>query len=179
MTRETSEQAPQPAKQATTHVCPECSGPVAQSGKGKRRVFCSEAHKQAHANRRAVRGKAAIALAQAWRIDRGGGETAREAFRQFVALLDEFNLEDREQGRARADVYARTLIEQGDVRDRRNVSITCTKGYQGCHSKHRAAYACPSINDARRAAIAAGWNVEHGSEACPNCREDIKLERRA
>lgn len=172
--------APAPAPAAA--VCPECGGEVVQPKRGRARTFCQkngDGCKQAFRNRLAVRGKAAVALAQAWRIDRGTGATAKEAFRQFVALLDEFNAEDREAGRGRADVYARSLLSQGDVRDRRNLHLVCTKRYQGCERKHRAPYACDTMATARRAARADGWDTTPGSEACPNCREDVVLERRA
>lgn len=161
-----------PARPA--HVCPECGKPVAQTGKGRERIFHDEC-KQAHANRRAVRGKSIMTLLQAWRVDRGSGPVAQAAFREVCAMLDTFNSEDHEAKRPRATVHARKLLEQGSFIDRRAVTLTCTQGHQGCHGKHRAGFAARGMNDARRATGADGWLTTPGKEACPNCRDDNVL----
>lgn len=158
--------------------CLECGKPVEQSGKGRERLF-HDACRQAHANRRAVRGKAIMSLLQAWRVDRGGTPVAKASFREVCEMLDTFNSEDYEAGRARATDHAATLLEQGSFVDRRAVSLVCTRKHQGCHGKHRAPFAARGMNDARRAAKADGWDTTPGKEACPNCRDDTALVARA
>lgn len=157
------------------HVCPECGEPVILRGKGRERVFCSDAHKQAHKNRRVVRGAPIMSLLQAWRVDRGKGPVAQEAFREVCAMLDTYNGEDHEAGRPRATVHARTLIEAGSFVDRRAMTLACAQRHQGCHGKHRAPFAARGMNDARRAAAKDGWDTTPGREACPNCRDDNGL----
>lgn len=160
------------------HRCPECDAPVEQPRTGRARIFCNEAHKQAHANRRAVRGKSIMSLLQAWRVDRGRTPVAREAFAAMVEMVDTFNSEDLDQGRGRANVHARHLLDQGNYRDRRSVHLVCTKGFQGCERRSRAPFNCGYLEEARRHAREAGWIVERGNETCPNCRDDNKLENR-
>lgn len=145
-------------------TCPECGGPVTQPAKGRARIFCKEAHKQAFRNRLAVRGKMLTGLALGWRVDRGSGPTAKAAFAQMCAMLDEWNADDREAGRPRADYYTGLLIEQGNYVDRKATHIHCTRRYQGCHGR---VYA-----NMRTKAREAGWMVEPGKECCPNCLDD-------
>jgi endogenous inhibitor of DNA gyrase (YacG/DUF329 family) len=160
---------------ATMRDCLECGKPVQQTGKGRERLFCCEAHKQAHANRRAVRGKAVMTLLQAWRVDRGSTAVAKAAFREVCEMVDTFNAEDFEARRPRATEHAKSLLAQGSFIDRRAMTLTCTAGHQGCHGKHRAPFAARGLNDARRAARADGWDTAPGREACPNCRDDNAL----
>lgn len=173
MTATTPENSAAARPAPVKHVCPECGDPVPQTGKGRARVFCSEAHKQAHKNRRVVRGAAVMSLLQAWRVDRGSGDVARAAFQQVCEMVDTFNAEDHEAGRPRATVHARALLEQGSFIDRRAVALVCTQKHQGCHGKHRAKFAARGTNDARRAAKADGWLTDPGNETCPNCRDDL------
>ncbi len=97
-------------------ICPECGGPVVrQHARGKVPVYCSKEHKIAHQNRRTVRGAGLSALAQAWRIDRGSGEIAKQAFAQMVGMLDQFNAEDAAAGRPKADLFAAKLLADGTM----------------------------------------------------------------
>lgn len=155
-------------------ICPECGEPVIQSGKGRERIFHDEC-KQAHANRRAVRGKSIMTLLQAWRVDRGSGPVAQAAFREVCSMVDTFNAEDHEARRPRATVHAKALLAQGSYVDRRAVYLTCTQRHKGCHGKHRAPFAARGMNDARRAAAKDGWDTTPGRDACPNCRDDNAL----
>jgi hypothetical protein len=95
-----------------TRICPECNKPFAVVKKqGKPRVFCSDAHKAAHANRRTARGKALVAIAMGWRQARGSGDLGKELFGQMTEMLDAFNAEDLADGRMGAKDYAASLIE--------------------------------------------------------------------
>lgn len=61
-----------------------------------------------------------VALAQAWRVNRGSGEISKEAFRQLCTLLDTFNADDAKAGRPRADLHVGKLIATGtEYQDRR------------------------------------------------------------
>lgn len=156
-------------------LCPECLEPVAQRGKGKPSVFCCDEHREAHKNRRTVRGKRLVAIAQAWRVDRGSGQVAQACLQQMCMMLDQFNAEDLEAGRMRASDYVMTDGMRESAQDRQKAVLHCSQRHQGCHGKHRPGFGRCNMSDARRAAKADGWNVTPGREACPNCRDDNAL----
>lgn len=105
---------PSIAARAAQKVCPECGGPVERkSKKGPRPIFCCEAHKVAFQNRMIVRGRVLAPFVMGWRIDRGSGEIAKEAFSQLCSIVDRFNAEDAKAGRPRADLYAAKLMGSG------------------------------------------------------------------
>lgn len=102
---------------AAQRICPECGGEVTRkSAKGPFPTFCSDPVKnckKVRGNRRLVRGSAIIEFAQAWRVNRGSGEVAQQSFQQFCNILDQFNAEDREDDRPRADLCAaKVLVER-------------------------------------------------------------------
>jgi endogenous inhibitor of DNA gyrase (YacG/DUF329 family) len=111
--------APKSAKpsiqdRARERVCPECGGEVVRrSARGPMPTFCSQECKKSHANRHIVEGRAVIALLKAWRIDRAQGEIAQKSFAEVNRILDQFNAQDREAGRPRADLYAAKLLADG------------------------------------------------------------------
>lgn len=95
-------------------TCPECAGPVARkTPTGRKPVFCCKEHQRAFNHRAEKEGAAVIALAKAWRIDRGSGEIAKAALEQLCRVLDDFNAEDHAAGRPRADLYAAKLMADG------------------------------------------------------------------
>jgi endogenous inhibitor of DNA gyrase (YacG/DUF329 family) len=99
---------------ANQMVCPNCGGEVKRkSPHGPRPVYCSTECRKAKGNRDLARGSVIVTLAQAWRINRGSGEVAQEAFKEFVSILDKFNDEDRAEGRPRADIAAAKLLDSG------------------------------------------------------------------
>jgi endogenous inhibitor of DNA gyrase (YacG/DUF329 family) len=109
-------------ERASIRICPECSKSVERrSPKGPLPTFCGPDCKKAFGNRQMVEGRAVIALAKAWRIDRGVGEIATTAFAQMVQILDRYNAEDRDfvgpdgETRARADLYAAKLLGDGSL----------------------------------------------------------------
>jgi hypothetical protein len=167
-------EAPAPAP-AGMPKCPECGSIVPQPSRGRARTFCdnNDVCKQAHANRRAVRGKALVSLAMAWRVDRGSGGTAKAAFSQMCEMLDAWNAEDREANRPRADLYADMLLDMGNFRDRRTSHVQCTRRFQGCLKRSKRGGVDPSY--ARSHACAEGWSVEPGKETCPNCLDDPRV----
>lgn len=101
-----------------TKICPEC-GTVFEPARqrGKPQVFCSTAHKEAHAMRRAVRGKKLVALAQAWRKTRNvtkaspNYDFATFLFREVTSLIDDWNAEDAEAGRMDPVEYAKLVTK--------------------------------------------------------------------
>ena len=104
------------AERARERVCPECGAvPVRKSAKGPPPTFCSPDCKRARGNRRLVRGSAIIEMAQAWRVDRGSGPIAQQAFAQFCQMLDQFNAEDKDAGRPRADLMAAKILDTGTI----------------------------------------------------------------
>lgn len=101
-------------ERARERICPECGAPVARrSGRGRPPHFCCADHQRIFNRRAAKEGAAAIAYLKAWRIDRGSGEIAKTALMQLCQIVDEFNAQDRESGRPRADLYAATLMADG------------------------------------------------------------------
>ncbi len=99
---------------ARERVCPECAGEVVRrSTRGPMPTFCSPECKKSHANRHIVEGRAVIAFLKAWRIDRSQGEIAQQSFAEANRILDQFNAQDREAGRPRADLYAAKLLADG------------------------------------------------------------------
>ena len=161
--------------------CPECGVELPpHTGRGKRRVFCCDEHKQAHANRRTVRGKALAAVAMGWRKTRGSGELGKYLFSEMTLMLDQWNAEDREAGRMAADDYARTLGDAGlggagRYIDRQVSKVRCVEKHQGCHGTLGFTGASPEI--ARRGARGAGWLVDGENVVCPNCRDDNVIEK--
>lgn len=114
--------APKPtiAERAAQRICPNCGGEVERrSSRGPVPTFCDARGpgvcKREHANRELVEGRAVIAFAKAWRIDRGSGEIARGAFDQMIRIVDQFNAQDRAAGRPRADLYAATKLVDGTL----------------------------------------------------------------
>lgn len=96
---------------AKTRICPECGQEFeTNGGRGKPRIFCTEAHKQAHANRRGARGKTLVTLAQAWRKTRGSGDFGKFLFSEVTTLLDAWNAEDLEAGRLDPVEYAKLVV---------------------------------------------------------------------
>lgn len=102
------------SERARVRVCPECGGEVVRrSARGPMPTFCSVECKKAHGNRHMVEGRAVIALLKAWRVDRAQGDIAKAAFAEVNRILDQFNAQDREGGRPRADLYAAKLLAGG------------------------------------------------------------------
>lgn len=102
-------------ERAREKVCPNCGGPVERTTpRGPFPTFCDAKGKgvckREHSNRHVVEGRAMAALIKAWRIDRGSGEIAKEAFAQLCQIADLFNAEDAKAGRPRADLYAAKLV---------------------------------------------------------------------
>jgi hypothetical protein len=52
---------------------------------------------------------------KAWRIDRGTGEIAQLSFAEICRILDQYNAQDRDAGRPRADLYAAKLLANGSM----------------------------------------------------------------
>lgn len=105
---------PTVSQRARERVCPECGGEVVRrSVRGPMPTFCSAECKKAHANRHIVEGRAVIAFLKAWRIDRAQGEIAQRSFAEICTIVDQFNAQDREAGRPRADLYAAKLLADG------------------------------------------------------------------
>lgn len=110
-------------QKAAENACPNCGKalPARPAGmRGRPGIFCpaaagetKSACKLAHEKRRASEGAAAIAMLKAWRIDRGSGEIAQEAFRQLCTIIDTFNADDKAAGRPRADLFAAKLMADG------------------------------------------------------------------
>ena len=93
-------------------ICPECGNEFEANGhRGPTRTFCSNACKTTHSNRRTVRGKSLVAIAQAWRKSRGAGEAGKFFFAELTSMLDQFNAEDAEAGRMDAVDYAKLLCD--------------------------------------------------------------------
>lgn len=95
-------------------ICPECGGTF--EPQHHRAQFCSPAHAKAYNNRQLARGQRLVGLAQAWRLGRHFGPSAdpelkaaaAQAFRDLCRIADEFNAEDRAEGRVPAlKVYRR------------------------------------------------------------------------
>lgn len=107
-------QRPTMRETANIMLCPNCGCQVERkSARGPRPVYCSAECRKAKSARDLGRGSVLVTLAQAWRINRGSGEVAQEAFREFVSILDSFNAEDAEAGRPRADIAAAKLLDSG------------------------------------------------------------------
>lgn len=100
-----------------TRICPECgvefTPPVTR---GQQRIFCSDAHKMAHSNRRTVRGKSLAAIAQGWRQTRGAGDFGKFLFGEMTAMIDHWNAEDLAAGRLRADEYAKLVTNYRETK---------------------------------------------------------------
>lgn len=113
---------------AAERICPECGGPVVRrSARGPMPTFCSPECKREHGNRHMVEGRAVIALLKAWRIDRAQGEIAQTAFAEANRILDQFNRQDNEAGRPRADLYAAKLLADGRLYMDRNQQRAAAK----------------------------------------------------
>lgn len=109
-------------ERAREAICPECGGQVVRrSARGPMPTFCSPKCKRDHGNRHIVEGRAVIAFLKAWRIDRGSGPIAQAALSQMCQIVDQFNAQDRDAGRPRADLYAAKLMADGRLfMDRQN-----------------------------------------------------------
>lgn len=81
--------------------------------------FCCKAHKAAYGNRHAAEGKVIAALVKAWRLKRGTGAVAKEAFAELCSIVDSFNADDRVAGRPPATHYVERLLKQGRYIDRK------------------------------------------------------------
>jgi hypothetical protein len=94
----------------TARICAECGVEFEANGsRGKPRMFCTETHKQVHANRRASRGKSLMVVAQAWRKARGSGEAGKFFFQELCEMLDNFNAQDLAAKRMDPVDYAKAL----------------------------------------------------------------------
>lgn len=105
-------------QRASEKVCPNCGGLVERrSTRGRAPTFCDAKGKgvckKEMAYRTMVEGRAVIVLLKGWRIDRGVGEIARGAFAEAVRILDQFNAQDAEAKRPRADLYAAKMLADG------------------------------------------------------------------
>ena len=96
--------------------CPECLGDV-DTRLDWRKMFCSDAHRQAFHNRQLKRGRTLVVLCMAERITRSGwcrrkaaGILARQRSRR---LMDRWAREDREAGRMAMDEYFETRERLG------------------------------------------------------------------
>lgn len=118
----TRQSKPTISERAREAICPECGGQVVRrSVRGPMPTFCTPECKRAHGNRHIVEGRAVIAFLKAWRIDRGTGEIAKSALAQMCQIVDQFNANDRDAGRPRADLYAAKLMADGRLfMDRQN-----------------------------------------------------------
>lgn len=97
-------------------ICPECGGEFEATGnRGKSKLFCTDAHRQEHANRMAVRGKQLAKIALGWRLTRGSGELGKFLFAEMTSMLDAWNSEDQEAWRMRADDYAALVCEFNSI----------------------------------------------------------------
>ena len=99
-------------ERAADRLCPNCGAPspARRSPKGAAPLYCDDACKRALNNRNLRDGAALVPLLKAWRIDRGSGEIAQEAFKRLCSIIDELNGEDAKAGRPRADYHAATLL---------------------------------------------------------------------
>lgn len=102
------------AQMAKLPICPNCGGEVVRkSPKGPPKTFCGSACQKEFQNRAAVEGRAIIALAKAWRCNRGSGDVSKEAMKQLCSALDLFNADDRQAGRPKADLFGAKLMADG------------------------------------------------------------------
>ncbi|MGL5735490.1 MAG: hypothetical protein ACRCYS_11540 [Beijerinckiaceae bacterium] len=92
-------------------ICPECGESFTTKHPTKR--FCNQAHKQAYANREASQGKVIASLVKAWRLKRGNGDVAKNAFAELCRIVDRFNADDRQEGRPPATVYVEAHFRSG------------------------------------------------------------------
>lgn len=121
-----SKSKPTISERAREAICPNCGGPVVRkSTRGPVPTFCDARGpgvcKREHGNRHIVEGRAVIALLKAWRIDRGSGPIAKDAFAQMCQIVDQFNANDKAEERPRADLYAAKLMADGRLfMDRQN-----------------------------------------------------------
>lgn len=76
-------------------------------------MFCSKACRIDMQNRLTVEGRAIIAFAKAWRIDRGSGDIAQGSLAQLCEIIDGFNARDLAAKRPRADLYAAKMLAEG------------------------------------------------------------------
>lgn len=99
-------------KTMKSRICPECGDTFEVSSLSKQ-VFCCAAHKQAHANRCTVRGKALVRIAQGWRYSRGSGDIGKFLFAEMTAMLDQWNSEDLERTdrKINATDYAASVVQ--------------------------------------------------------------------
>ena len=110
---------PSIAARIADRLCPECSQIVQRKSlKGRAPKFCDAAHAKAYNNRLLQEGAAMAPFIKAWRIDRGGGEIAKQSLAELCAIADSFNARDLKAGRMRADYYAATLLADGRYIDR-------------------------------------------------------------
>lgn len=163
-----------------SNPCPECGGPVpAATTKGRARVFCCEAHKQAHANRMTARGKSLAKIALGWRIARGSGPNGKMLFAEMTAMLDAWNSEDKAAGRMRAEEYAMLTLNgfsSASYQDRRVTRIHCVENLPGCLGASKSSGGT-NADIAGRMARKQGWEVHnHSNGICPSCIEHIKGE---
>lgn len=109
------------AARAAQNICPNCGRkPQRISSRGPNPTYCTDRPCKTEMNRRIMaRGLAIVALAQAWRIDRGSGEIAKGSFAQFCEIVDGWNAEDAAyrgpagESRPRADLLAAKLLATG------------------------------------------------------------------
>lgn len=108
---------------ATIAQRPRSTVPCAECGQsftfdGRKTTFCSSPCKTAFQNRQLGRGRALVAMAQAWRLGRhtknpSAKAAASFAFEQLAALADVYNREDAAAGRPSALAYIAQLKASG------------------------------------------------------------------
>jgi hypothetical protein len=104
-------------KSNAPRICPECGVEFTPPpARGQQRVFCCDEHKQAHATRKTVRGKSLVSIALAMRKAYSGSrkdpvdaEFAKFLYADMMAMLDNWNAEDKAAGRMDPVSYAKTL----------------------------------------------------------------------
>lgn len=62
------------------------------------KLYCARPCREAFHNRMSKRGRVAMPIALGWRLGRGSGTTAKDAFAELCAYLDHCNAEDRKAG---------------------------------------------------------------------------------
>ena len=94
-----------------TLVCPECGASFAPTH--PRQAFCTRSHAQRFHNRNKARGQVLLPLAQLSRAGKSGfNDQKRWALRQYNALVDAFNREDKAAGR-RPDLAVSRKMAKG------------------------------------------------------------------
>jgi len=111
-------------------TCPQCGATFTPTHRAQ--VFCAPAHLNAFYNVESKRGRVLMAFAQTSRRGKSGyTDTRKYALRQFNALLDRFNAEDRASGRNPELIVARKMVvcwsanDISDPKARVSVALEC------------------------------------------------------